>query len=120
MRVLFTSLLVTVVIAVISVASGLAATQDVRPVLSLRVTEPQSVVISGTRFRANERVTLRLVAQGQPMVKVVRTTATGRLSARFAGVQPECEPLSVSAVGSRGSRVLFRQIPPPCGIAIQP
>ena len=77
-------------------------------------------MISGTRFKPNERVTLRFVAVGQPSVKIVRSTPGGRLTARFLRTMSECDGFTISATGNRGSRALYRQMPPPCGIVIQP
>ena len=114
----FLASLLTVGLAVVAFAAASAPAASIRPALT--VTTPGAVVVSGARFKANERVTLRLVVLGQPLVKVVRTTVAGRLSARFLQDVPECTTFSISAVGNRGSRVLFREIPPPCGIVIQP
>ena len=86
--------------------------------LSVGASDP--IVVSGARFKPNERVTLRFVVLGRPLVKVVKTSFTGRLVARFQQDVPECTGFTVSAIGNRGSRVLFREIPPPCGIVIQP
>ena len=117
MRVFLASVL-TVGLVVAAFATTAAPGAGIRP--SLTVATPGAVVVSGTRFRPNERVTLRLVVLGQPLVKVVRTTVSGRLDARFLQGVPACTPFTVSAVGNRGSRVLLREIPPPCGIVIQP
>ena len=109
--------LVAIVGACVTQASA-AQEARVRPALS--VTVPGPIVISGARFEPNERVTLRLVVFGRPSVKVVRSTAGGRLSARFLRGVPDCEGFTITATGNRGSRVTFRQLPPSCGIVIQP
>jgi hypothetical protein len=102
----------------VSALSAFAApAASTRPVLTV---SPEAMVISGARFKANELVTLRLVVLGRTTVKTVRTTRVGRLTARFSDRVPECSGFTVSAVGNRGSRVLFRELPPPCGIVIQP
>ena len=118
-RPLVSSLTLALVVGALVVTAASASTAaGIRPTLT--VTTPGAVVVSGTRFRSNERVTLRLVLLGQPLVKIVKTTTAGRLTARFLQDVPECTTFSISAVGNRGSRVLFREIPPPCGIVIQP
>jgi hypothetical protein len=109
--------LALVAIGAFSSASA-AGDMAVRP--SLTVSAPGPLVVSGTRFRPYERVTLRFVVNGELSLKVVRASAAGRLVARFLRGVPDCEGFTVSAVGSRGSRVLVRQLPPPCGIVIQP
>jgi len=119
MRVLVASFILLVAIAASGVAGATAATNaSIRPVLN--VTTPGSLVVSGARFRANERVMLSLMVLGQPRVKVVRTSAVGRLVARFQQEVPDCTSFTISAVGNRGSRALLRVIPPTCGIVIQP
>jgi hypothetical protein len=107
---------------VVSVLAVLAAAPSVGAVTepTLRIVGASDVVISGTHFRPNERVTLRFVALGVPSVKVVRSTRAGRLVTRLARAVPHCEGYTISAVGSRGSRVFHRELPPPCGIVIQP
>ena len=95
-----------------------ASDAALRPSLTVRA--PGLVLVSGERFRPFERVTLRFVAGGERSLKVVRASAAGRIVARFLRDVPHCEAFTVSAVGSRGSRVFYRQPPPPCGIVIQP
>ena len=97
-----------------------SAAGDVALRPSLTVSAPGPVVVSGARFRPFERVTLRFLVGGERSLKVVRASAAGRIAARFLRGVPECEGFTVSAVGNRGSRVLVRQLPPPCGIVIQP
>jgi hypothetical protein len=110
----------------VSVVANLIAVLAVAPSAAggtepmLRIVGTSEVVISGAHFRPNERVTLRFVALGVPSVKVVRSTRAGRLVARIARTVPDCEGYTISAVGSRGSRVFHRELPPPCGIVIQP
>ena len=119
MRAFLGSLALAAVVAGVAAAHApAAAPMTVRPALS--VATPGVVTIAGTRFKPNERVTLRLSGLGQPRVKIVVTSAGGRLSARFLQDVPDCTPFTVSAIGNRGSRVSFREIPPPCGIVIQP
>ena len=82
MRALFTILLVIGAISAICVLpAGASTAATARPVLSVSVQGP--IVISGTRFKPNERVTLRFVAVGRPSVKIVRSTPGGRLTARL-------------------------------------
>jgi propanediol dehydratase small subunit len=118
MRVLLAGLSVAAVATMACAQAAAGPHASVRPSLAVATSGP--VIVSGTRFKPNERVTLRLVLGGQSLVNVVRTTAAGRLIARFVRGVPDCEGFTVSAVGNRGSRVMFRQIPPPCGIVIQP
>ena len=114
----FLASLVTISVAVAALAATGAPAASIRPALS--VSTAGAVAVSGARFKPNERVTLRLVVLGRPLVKVVKTSSAGRLAVRFLQEVPECTPFTVSAIGNRGSRVLFREIPPPCGIVIQP
>jgi hypothetical protein len=118
MRAVLSCVLALAATGVFLISGTAAGDVGVRP--SLTVSVPGAVVVSGARFRPHERVTLRFVVYGEPSLKVVRASAAGRLAARFLRGVPECEGFTVSAVGSRGSRVFFRQLPPPCGIVIQP
>jgi hypothetical protein len=114
------ALLCTLALAATAVFASAAPAADavLRP--SLTVTASGPVVVSGARFKPRERVTLRFVVSGEPSLRVVRASAAGRLVARFLRSVPDCEGFTLSAVGSRGSRVFYREIPPPCGIVIQP
>ena len=108
------------VLAAIGASASVSAAGDTALRPSLTVSAPGPVVVSGARFRPFERVTLRFVVSGEPSLKVVRASAAGRIVARFLQGVPDCEAFSLSAVGNRGSRAFYRQLPPPCGIVIQP
>jgi hypothetical protein len=91
-----------------------------RPVVTLLNDRP--VAVAGRGFARGERVTLRTAVNGRQFAKTVRATVAGRFTATFAEADAACQPFAVSAVGRLGSRATFRriQIPPPCGIPIQP
>jgi hypothetical protein len=77
----------------------------------LTVPSLSPVVVRGTGFRANERITLTVSSKS---TRTSRLTANrfGKFRATLRGFSIEhCEMYSVRAKGSRGSRVFFRVIP---------
>jgi hypothetical protein len=80
------------------------------------VLDRSPVVVRGTQFVAQESVTVRVVVRGGPRyVKTVRAGAGGRWTARFrAASLGQCDSFLVRAVGERGSRAAYTELPPPC------
>ena len=92
-----------VALVLFPLAAG-AANARLRPSLrALRLTPP---TFSGSGFHARERVTVSLGIFPADAVRV-RADAGGRFLARLAAV-PKCGSWSVRAVGSRGSRAVYR------------
>ena len=103
--------------ALLALPAGAAGTKT-----SLAVVDESPVTVLGRGFVARERVTLRTSIAGRLHRKVVTANRLGRFTAQFDGVDVQCSPYVVSAVGARGSRATTRKIaiPPACGIPIQP
>jgi hypothetical protein len=99
-----------------------SASADARPRATVTVVDDSPVVVIGRGFARAERVTLRALVEGRRYSRVVRAGPTGRFKARFETVSAKCRALQVSAVGRTGRTAAFRrfEIPPPCGIVIQP
>jgi len=82
------------------------------------VLDRSPVVIRGTRFLPQESVTVRVVVRGGPRyAKIVRAGTGGRWTARFRANLGQCDSFFVRAVGQRGSRAAYTELPPPCGAA---
>jgi Carboxypeptidase regulatory-like domain len=92
-----------VALVLFPLAAG-AANARLHPSLrALRLTPP---TFSGSGFHARERVTVSLGILPADAARV-RADAGGRFRARLAAV-PKCGAWSVRAVGSRGSRAVYR------------
>lgn len=72
-----------------------------RPRLVLADLQP--LVVTGTGFRAGERVRL-IVSANRVVERTVRAGATGRLRTTFGFGIGRCDPVVVQAFGARGSR----------------
>ena len=95
-----------VALLLLPLAAG-AAHAKLHPSLqALRLTPP---TFRGTAFRAHERVTVSLTILRASAV-TVRADADGRFRVRLATV-PRCGAWRVRAVGSRGSRAVYRHRP---------
>jgi hypothetical protein len=77
-----------------------------RPVL--RPISLQPLTVQGLRFRANERVTLLLAAEGVASKRVVRAGTGGRFTVRYALRVEQCTTYTVQAIGARGSRAMLQ------------
>jgi hypothetical protein len=91
-------------------ASSLAATGGP----TLRLLDRDPVVVRGLHFKPAERARVVLTAQGRH-VRLVRATALGSFTARFAGIgaTDPCSGLFVQALGARGT-VAVLKIRPMC------
>ena len=82
------------------------------------------VVVHGTGFAAEEKLTLRVMVGGDTYTKRFRASDAGKFTKRFADAAVDnCDALSIVAVGAEGSRATITrkfQIPPACGISPQP
>jgi hypothetical protein len=101
---------IAAILAVLAaVVSSTAVAATTRAKVAVVSTTPMK--IGGTGFRSRERVTVTLTTTGVYR-KVVRATARGAFSARFAGVSiGYCEGYSVRAKGNRGSVAVIKLIP---------
>ena len=115
-------LLISLSVPLLAAALLVLPADAARPKASLAVVDDSPVTVSGRGFLARERVTLRTSVAGRLHVEVVTANRLGRFTAQFDGVDAQCSPYAVSAVGARGSRATTRKIaiPPACGIPIQP
>lgn len=112
------SLVVIAAIALAVLAPSAAATRtDSKP--RLLVVDRTPLVVRGLRFRAAERVQVRVVVRGG--ARAAKTVVAGRdgvFNARFASLRVgRCAFVTVQATGTRGSRATFTQHPPLCGPA---
>jgi hypothetical protein len=83
----------------------------------LVVLDRSPLVVRGTRFSAWESVTVRVVVRGGPRAtKTLRAGAGGTWTARFRSTDlGRCDSFWVRAVGGRGSKAAYTELPPPCG-----
>jgi len=91
------------------VLSATAATATTQPVLRVASTNP--FVVKGQYFKSGERVVVRLIARATDEAQVRRSTASkqGSFVVDFGRVPiGHCLTVSVSAVGSGGSRALYK------------
>jgi hypothetical protein len=109
-------------LALSSVAAAATDGAEVKRRPAVAVVSESPLTVTGRGFRRFERVTVRTTVQGTAYTRRVRAGRAGRFTARFAGVDAECHPFAVTAVGGRGSRAAAKRIgiPPPCGIVVQP
>jgi hypothetical protein len=81
----------------------------------LRIAVELPLTVTGTAFRASELVRVRAIGTFGSKSLRVRTTAAGRLRARFAKLSGDpCTLRRVTAVGTRGSRAVLRLPPGAC------
>ena len=109
--------------ALAAAATALGSAETAPRKATLHVVDASPMTIAGHGFRRGERVTVKVARTGAVYRKVVVASLTGRITARWAdAVLPECSPYTVTATGARGSQAMLRkiQIPPPCGIVLQP
>ena len=102
-----------VVLSVAAFALVPAASGTARPTASpaLRVPNTAPFVVRGNSFKSREQVRVVTQVQGRH-VKIVRATATGVFTARFAGVSVKgCTAYIVRATGSKGSHAYLRHLP---------
>ena len=77
----------------------------------IAITSRSPVVVSGTGFQPNERVTVNVSAKSTRR-KVVTATRLGAFRATFRGFSVGyCQPYSAQAKGDRGSRASMKVIP---------
>jgi len=84
-------------------ASGVAGARLHPSLHALRLTPP---TFRGTGFHPRERVNVSLGIRHETTIQV-RADASGRFRVKFAAV-PRCDAWTVRAVGSRGSRAIYR------------
>jgi hypothetical protein len=87
----------------LTVPASLAAKPDgTQP--TVRITHYAPLVVKGERFRASQRVVIRVTAQGETRVRATRTSPSGTFVARFTAVTVDrCSGgVSVVATGADG------------------
>jgi hypothetical protein len=94
--------------------AGTATAAKPRPTLSIPNEKP--LVVRGAHFKAEERVVVKLVvADRQPQTRRATASTLGTFTVGFGAVPlSRCLAYSVSAVGSAGSRAVFRRQLPAC------
>jgi hypothetical protein len=79
----------------------------------LLVAELQPLTVRGMSFKPRERVTVTLDG-GRRGVERVQANRLGRFTARFEVQVARCRTVTVRAVGSQGSRVVYQVPRPDC------
>jgi hypothetical protein len=99
----------------LAAAGGLASpTTATSTRATLRLGDESPLTVSGSGFRAQEHV--RVVAvSGKRAVRSVTAGAGGRFAVRFTGMSVNaCRGVSVTAIGDRGSRAMYKRPPGQC------
>jgi hypothetical protein len=80
----------------------------------LRLTDSTPLTVGGMGFKSHEHVTV--VYRGdETLTRHVTSTTAGTFTARFAGVTFQaCKFHRLTAVGSLGSKAVFKMPPVPC------
>lgn len=106
-------------LALVAVAAPLAHAAG-RPAVRLVAFSPATV--AGTGFHARERILVTVGSGKAAMSRRVVSTGRGAFVARFTKPvrRTPCEPVFVTAVGSRGDRAAWKSPPPQCGTELQP
>jgi hypothetical protein len=98
-----------VLVLVLALPAG--AAQPRRATLKLGGVAP--LVVEGRSFGARERVVLTATALGAQRMLAIIARRNGSFRARFDLRLDRCSPLTVRAVGTRGSRAIL-QVEPGC------
>jgi hypothetical protein len=112
---------VVALIAAIGVTT-VAASPAAERRAALRLTDGSPITVTGVRFAAGERATVRIVIRGRgSFAKSVLVGRAGSFTARFADRSlPQCAGYLITARDTSGTRAEVRElIPPPCGIDLQ-
>ena len=80
---------------------------------TLKLDELAPLIVEGRSFGARERVVLTATAPSAQRMLGIVARRNGSFTARFALRLDQCTPLTVRAVGSRGSRAIL-QVEPGC------
>lgn len=106
------------ILAALAVVAAAGATVTPR----VWLTNESPVVVGGTGFVPGEHVTIRVSAGELLLRKTVDAKPTGRLYARWASasIPDHCHMIRVTAVGSEGTRAVYREFPSPCAVPITP
>jgi len=82
----------------------------------VRIMDPAPLTLRGVGFERGERVRLTVSLGDRTVVRKLRAGDAGRFTALFSAMRYDrCGgPLSVKAVGSRGSRVSWELVPLEC------
>ena len=96
-------------VLVLLLALPAGAAQPRRATLKLADLAP--LVVEGVSFGKRERVVLTASAPGAQRMLAVVARRNGSFAARFDLRLGRCEPLTVRAVGSRGSRAILQREP---------
>jgi hypothetical protein len=111
----------SVLAAVLLLVVGPASAQAIGHA-RVRVTAMSPAAVHGTGFSAKERVVVTIRGASTVMRKSVISTAAGTFTARFGRALPAagCRGISVSAVGAKGERAVWKSAPPVCGTPLAP
>ena len=102
-------------LAVLATALFAGGATGATPTPKLHIAVELPLTLTGTAFRAHELVRVEATGTFGSRSLRVRTTATGRLRARFAKLSGDpCTLRRVIAVGGRGSRAVLRLPPGLC------
>jgi hypothetical protein len=109
----------------LTLAGGAApAHPTAKPRATVALVDTAPLTVAGRGFARSDRVTVRATVGNRSYVRVVRANAVGRFVVQLATPTAECSPapFAVSAVGRSGRSAAMRriEIPPPCGVVIQP
>jgi hypothetical protein len=101
------------IVASVGVALALAlpgwASPPRRATLNLQSVEP--LVVRGEGFGRAERVTVVARYPGAQQIVNLAARQNGRFTAAFTLVVTECAPLTVRAIGAKGSRAILQREP---------
>lgn len=100
--------LLAVALPLVLLAAPAAGSAPGKP--GLKIADMQPLTLSGTNFKANERIVVRAEYGDQTYLRKTAASSTGRFTVTFAKIQvSRCggPDLSVSATGSLGSRFAF-------------
>lgn len=107
---------------VVALALGASASAAILAKPSVHVVSGvSSVAVSGQGFKAGERISVLVFHSGVRISRRVSAAANGTFRLHVpVGAVNECTMSYVSAKGDKGSRAIFRRVPPPCGPPITP
>jgi hypothetical protein len=107
--------LLVAAVVLATTAAAVAGTRHPR----VRLSDRAPATVAGAYFRPAERVTVTVSTGGLVLRKTVAAGTTGSFTARWRRALPEtCSALAVTAVGSAGSRAVYKVVPdcaPPVG-----
>jgi hypothetical protein len=105
---------VILLVAVAALAAAVLASARAATRPALRLMDASPVAFRGVGFKARERIRVSVYA-GDRATKRLTAGPRGGFVVRFAGLDPNaCAGFSAVAVGSEGSRAVFKRSPGMC------